>query len=613
MKTHLRPAGMLATALQTCWKPGRTYGSGTDLFPAPAETSMRVAQEFFATPPWPELAWNEAEVRAIQPFFTSLTGRVFFGWGLPENVMSALCAMYSRMPPARRGVRDVWANHFLPELLVSMLPEGIVREHVAESSETPTADYLKALDIKGIEAFVAHSNEHGGAFEQFLRAVQDPHVMEQIAASDRTRRFLKLNLDKYGHDSIARTAKATIFLEGVSQHVASAIEWARIAIGIIELSTRFVNMKGAGRYPIAEEIRALVGNKLADRVIAYLEKCKDAYVRLNELLGALLRAKWGELITDEKQMNVGVNGEVPDVLGNFIPYCSLTSLAVAVSCEELQQVLKHLRNDGTAETYEVARLIEEQAVGVGAGQFLRYTEPTPWERMGWTYPMPGRDGAVVIGLQNQFRSELTRNGLTLRGLKQWRFAGANQETSSREGVEAVTSTSIRGSHDKLPTVFEHTAVHFTYQISLRGHRDVKRHVVGRQDRTLLTPYLGFYAYNKFDCPLYTEAAQEICDEGYELYEDLLAAGVPAGLLQYVLPLGFIVGASYTMNARQAEFFCWRRSGSDVNHEVRQIVLGLDLGLAKDLNWWADLSRTNRTSGYVFARTPEKVPHVPLPR
>lgn len=601
-------------AQQTCWRPGVTYGSGTDLFPVPTGPLMGVAQAFFATPPWPDLSWTDAEERAIKPFFTSLTGRVFFGWGLPENVMAALCAMYSRMPPARKGVRDVWVNHFLPELLVSMLPETVLEGVVSKESQNPTADYLQATGIQGIQAFVEHSPDHREVFDRLLSGVQDPELMEQIAASERTKRFLSLNLDKYGHDSIARPAKAMLFLEGVSQHIASAIEWARVGIGIIELSTRFVNMKGAGRYPIVQEILALVGKELSERVEAFLDLCRDAYNDLNGAFGDELRNHWAELIQDENQMKVGVNGEVPDVLGNFIPYCSLTSLAVAVSCEELQQVLKHLRNDATAETYEVARLIEEQATLVGVAQFLRYTTPTPWERMSWTYPRghAGVTPTVKVGSSSLLAQELKRNGLSLEGLTSWVFSGANQETSSREGQETERTDRVRGSHDKLPTAFEVLSVNFSYSISLRGHRDVKRHVVGRQDRTLLTPYLGFYAYSKFNSPLYTETAQRVCDEGYALYEDLLAAGVPAGLLQYVLPLGCIVAASYDLNARQAEFFCWRRSGSDVNHEVREVALDLDSLLGRQLKWWNGLTRTNRTSGYVFARTPNKVPHVPLP-
>lgn len=612
MKPYLRPTSMSALAQQTCWNLGMTFGSGSDLFPRPSAEALQVARTFLESPSWGDADWSEAERRAIEPFFSSATSRVFFGTGLPANVFAALAAQYSRMTPKRRGVRDVWANTFLPELLVSMLPEEMLAPYAGEVN--PEVAYIEKLGTNGIEDFLAAHSEHQAAFEQLLRGVQDRKLMQRIASSKRTKNFLKRNLDKYGHDSIARMAAALFFLEGVSQHIASAIEWARVGIGIIELSTRYVNMKGAGRYPIAEELRSLVGDVLANKVIAYLDLCQEAYATMNGSLAELLKTHWAELIPDENQMKVGVNGEVPDVLGNFIPYCSLTSMAVAVSCEELQQVLKHLRNDGTAEAFSVADMIQEQAEMVGVGQFLRYTEPTLWERTGWTYPQAhgGVVSALRVGSSDLLRAELKRNGLSLDELREWKFAGGNQETSSREGQEGLKTENMRGSHDKLPSVFEVLDVHFTYEISFRGHRDVKRHVVGRQDRTLLTPYLGFYAYDKFDCPLYTEMAQKVCDEGYALYEELLQAGVPAGVLQYVLPLGFVVAASYKLNARQAEFFCWRRSGSDVNHEVRQVALALDAALDRELAWWRGLSRTNLVSGYVFARTPEKVPHMALP-
>ena len=56
-----------------------------------------------------------------------------------------------------------------------------------------------------------------------------------------------------------------------------------------------------------------------------------------------------------------------------------------------------------------------------------------------------------------------------------------------------------------------------------------------------------------------------------------------------------------MNIREAEFITHQRTKPGVNHEVRQIALGIDRELAAAYPLWPIISRTNRTSGYAFAR------------
>ena len=126
-------------------------------------------------------------------------------------------------------------------------------------------------------------------------------------------------------------------------------------------------------------------------------------------------------------------------------------------------------------------------------------------------------------------------------------------------------------------------------------------------RTLVDPSLGFYHYDK---PAPTELA-DVFDEIHLMnratWTALCGRGVAPLIAQYAMAMGNLVGFLCGANLREWEFILWQRSDFQVNHEVRQVALGIDRALQIQFPWWRKISRTDLTPAYVAARSEVGVP------
>lgn len=246
---------------------------------------------------------------------------------LPSNVAATLLAMYSRIKNPR-GLRGVFVDNFLPEFLVSFLEE-------VETWGDATK-FLKARNIDSLSAFYEYSVELAGLVEGFLREIHiNPDYLQRLAESKKTRRFTDTYLDKYGHNSIARPASYWLGFEQVSILAAKSVEWGRPGAtedsSFIELSTRYVDMSGKDCYPADEELGCYGVDVRAVRSV--VEKSFGYYRELqgenfSGLFPQHLRETFGHLFQDEKDLANGVVGETCDVLGNFLPAATLTSVGM---------------------------------------------------------------------------------------------------------------------------------------------------------------------------------------------------------------------------------------------------------------------------------------------
>src|SRR3989344_6639124 len=255
--------------------------------------------------------WTPNEARVLRLFFTNLFSRVFFMFGLPPNDGASLLAMYSRIKNPR-GLRGVFVDTFLPQFLATML--AAVEEEYGGSE----AEFLKKNKIKRLDDFVNFSEKTAELFEEFLKTMADPEYMIKFANSKKVLAFLKTWLDKYGHNSIARTASLWVCCEMISIMAAKSLEHSRPGVAFIELSTRYVDMSGKEYYPIQRELFELYGiNPL--KTTSVIEKGFELY---RELAGdnfdgsfpRFLRERFGHLYADDpKGLEAGIIGETCDV------------------------------------------------------------------------------------------------------------------------------------------------------------------------------------------------------------------------------------------------------------------------------------------------------------
>lgn len=561
-----------------------------------------------------KIFWTPTENRAIDLCFTHPFKRVFFMSGLPANVGATLLAMYSRIKN-KRGLRGVFVDTFLPQFLATKL------NSVEEKFGGDEARFLKENNINGLDDFCNYSVTANSFFLSFIEAMADPAYMASFADSKKTRVFLKTWLDKYGHNSIARTANLWICCEMISILAAKSLEWNRPGSGFIELSTRYVDMSGKDYYPIHRELEALYGIN-PRRTKAVIEKSFRLYRKLagehfDGPFPRFLREQFGHLYAnDPRGLEAGIIGETCDVLGNLLPCATLTSVGMSISGEALPKLLAHLILDNTPENLAIAEAIVEESKKVGAYQFVRHFEPDEWDIENWRYLeaegwseldlVDSDSTAWMLGKSRNLKSVIEA---TLEEKIQSRFSEEElQNTTGLEFFLKKLEALKRGEFDKLPREFEIGSLDFRGVMSFRGWRDLQRQGFCTHFRSLVTPHLGFYDYDKPVLLELKKAFSLLYKYNYHLYHRLRSDHQASPiLLQYLLALGNVVLFEVGGNLRQIEFCNWQRSKWSVNHEVRQVFMAMEKEIRSLLPWWAKISRADLTPAYVFARGEKPVP------
>src|SRR3989344_6713814 len=461
------------------------------------EKVLDLAREFVFRPVG--FKWTPNEERVLRLVFTNLERRVFFMFGLPANVGATVLAMYSRIKN-KRGLRGVFVDSFLPQFLATKF--SVVEEEFGGNE----AKFLKENKIANLGDFINHSLKTAVLFEDFCQAMADPEYMASFADSKKTRVFLKTWLDKYGHNSIARTANLWICCEAISILAAKSLEWNRPGSGFIELSTRHVDMSGKDYYPIERELEELSGINPSE-ITSVIEKGFELYRELaggdnfDGLFPQFLREKYGHLYKDTpKDLEAGVIGETCDVLGNLLPCATLTSVGMSISGEALPKLLSHLILDNTPENIAIAEAIIEESKKVGGYQFIRHYEPTVWEEVNWRYlrdvfsMFDVTSSAWMLGDYQLFKENA--ESVLNESMNSRFISGELGEQSELEYFLEKLKGITRGEFDKLPSEFESVSALFRGVMSFRGWRDLQRQGFCSHARSLVSPALGFYRYDK---------------------------------------------------------------------------------------------------------------------
>ncbi|NCN07217.1 hypothetical protein GW933_00845 [Candidatus Falkowbacteria bacterium] len=549
---------------------------------------LEIAKEFIFSDL--EYSFDPVEDRIISRFFTNTNGRIFFIHSLPENMISSLLAMYSRMKN-ERGLRGMFVDSFLPQALGSL-----TLECQNEFNGDP-AKFVKERNICSLEEFITYSEECFNAFKEFSLLGVDPLYLASLTASKKMDDFLKKWLDQYGHNSIARTAGLHICFEQISILAAKSIEWCRPGAAYIELSTRYVDMGGTAVYPIENEL-AFYG--IDPGIIKHNNDVLYDFYRMwqgENFTGpfpTFLRDTYTPQIPDATaaQINMGVIGETCDVLGNFLPSSTLTSVGITISGESFTTLIKHLLLDGTPENQAIVEMVTTEAKKIGADQFLRHTEITDFDVMNWGY-LSKHDGLKFVFPRCMDAERILFNLMS----RTEHFHNCHNFSSI---VEIISDTN-RSTYDKLPREFESIIMSFSGLMSFRGWRDLQRMGFCAHKRSRLNPHYGFYKYDKPAPDGLEPVFNKAWNINNSVFELLMANEVPIPLAEYHMALGNKVAYWMSGNLRQLEFCNWQRTKPSVNHEVRQIFLFFENALRDSYPWWHKLSRADVTPTYIFAR------------
>jgi thymidylate synthase ThyX len=409
---------------------------------------------------------DDADRAQLEPWVSNLDSPVFALNGLSQVTAAALFARYSRSPKSLRRL---------------LLDEFLKGEAVVPELATPARD---------------------------------------DAGRARAGRLFGRVIAEYGDDSVAQLGGIHLACEQVSQPLAKAIEWGRLA-AYLEQSTRYIPYTdlrdGHFRYHRDPELMA---SAHAGTYLAAMDGLFDAYV---EML-PLLRAHLGEALpaeADPKARERAIRALALDLLRGLLPAGTVSNLGVYASPQALEQLVMRLRAHPLPEARAYAELIDRELQATIPEMVTRLDRP---DRGGvWVEYL--RETALALETEGE---RLTRSGRLQEGrpgieipsagsvtLLRWDADGEERimaaallpHTSAglEEVVGAVRALSeaerdrlfaaalgVRGNRRHRPgRGFEHTDYTFELVSDFGAFRDLQRHRMLTIQWQELTPALGY--------------------------------------------------------------------------------------------------------------------------
>ena len=409
---------------------------------------------------------DDADRAQLEPWVSNLDSPVFALNGLSQVTAAALFARYSRSPKSLRRL---------------LLDEFLKGDAVVPELAAPARD---------------------------------------DAGRARAGRLFERVIAEYGDDSVAQLGGIHLACEQVSQPLAKAIEWGRLA-AYLEQSTRYIPYTdlrdGHYRYHRDPELMASVH---AGTYLAAMDGLFDAYI---EML-PLLRAHLGQTLpaeADAKARERAIRALALDVLRGLLPAGTVSNLGVYASPQALEQLVMRLRAHPLPEARAYAELIDRELQATipemvtrldrpdRGGVWVEYLRETALaleaegERLtgagGLQKDLPGiehpRAGSVSLlrwdadGEERIMAAALLPH--TSGGLEEVVAAVHALPETERDRLFAAT-LGVRGNRRHRPgRGFEHTDYTFELVTDFGAFRDLQRHRMLTIQWQELTPALGY--------------------------------------------------------------------------------------------------------------------------
>jgi thymidylate synthase ThyX len=411
-------------------------------------------------------ALDDADRAQLEPWVSNLDSPVFALNGLSQVTAAALFARYSRSPKSLRRL---------------LLDEFLKGEAVVPELAAPAPD---------------------------------------DAGRARAGRLFGRVIAEYGDDSVAQLGGIHLACEQVSQPLAKAIEWGRLA-AYLEQSTRYIPYTdlrdGHYRYHRDPELMA---SAHAGTYLTAMDGLFDAYV---EML-PLLRAHLGQTLpgeADAKARERAIRALALDLLRGLLPAGTVSNLGVYASPQALEQLVMRLRAHPLPEARTYAELIDRELQATIPEMVTRLDRP---DRGGvWVEYL--RETALALETEGE---RLTRSGRLQEDLPGIEIPPANSVTLLRwdadgeerimaaallphtsAGLEEVVAAvhalpeaerdrlfaaalGVRGNRRHRPgRGFEHTDYTFELVSDFGAFRDLQRHRMLTIQWQELTPGLGY--------------------------------------------------------------------------------------------------------------------------
>jgi thymidylate synthase ThyX len=375
-------------------------------------------------------------------------------------------------------------------------------------------------------------------------------------------------LAEYGDDSVAQLGGVHLACEQVSQPLAKAIEWGRLA-AYLEQSTRYIpytdRREGHYRYLRDQE---LLASPHGSSYISAMDRLFDTYAELREPLMRHLEATLPPA-PDEKARKRAIRALALDVMRGLLPAGTVSNVGMYASPQAYEQLVLRLRAHPLPEARAYAELVNAELQEVIPEFLTRLDRP---ERGGvWVDYL--RDTAASLAIDADSLSpehEWGPPGVTLvnwdgdgeeriLAAALFPYSHASEErllaavrplSETRRQALFTAAVGQRGNRRHRPgRGFEHCDYTFEVVSDYGAFRDLQRHRLLTIQWQELTPALGYAVPDAVVAAGLADRWNGAVHEAEAVYRDIVKTfPQQAG---YLVTLGHRVRYMLKLNAREA--------------------------------------------------------------
>ncbi len=343
----------------------------------------------------------------------------------------------------------------------------------------------------------------------------------------------------YNHDSIGDCGSTTIFIEGVSMHVAKAIQDWQLYSGQ-ETSTRYIDM---AKQPIVDP----VGSKES---LAILMKWMDFYRENQSAVEAHLFKRYPRKMSeDENTYNKAIKARVFDTLRGFLPAGVSTQLSWHTNLRQAHDHLALLVHH----PLEEVRLVAKEMLSKLKGKY------------------PESFSHKIYDEQENYRDKMMKlYAYYLKKDYAGDFSASNFVRWQALLDEYSPAVLERPQKTNLPVFLEEFGVViFDFLLDFGSFRDAQRHRNGVCRIPLLTTKFGFNEWYLAELPAdVREKADCLIEEQMQAIESL---GATPEIAQYYIAMGFNVTCHTAYGLMAQTYLVDLRSGKLIHPTYRKVV------------------------------------------
>lgn len=534
--------------------------------------------ERFAPSYTPEIFTDE-EKKYLNPFFSNVDKPVFIVQHLPEEVIGALSAKYSR---AVKSMRRTFLDEYVSPIIH---PENQVNWN-SLNEEEKSEETMKKLEFeKAIEGY-----EKGG--------------IEYVVSVQRGRKFFDKWLVEFGDDSISEMGGIHLCIEGLSNIATKEIEDRRIGISPIEKSSRYVSFDeklpdGNYRYVVPGEIKDtpyeepyrktmdLLFSTYSELEEPYLEYIKELYPRgEDETFDSFEKSRKAKMFDDIRDIlpfstmtNIALFGngrafeylinklskhklgelrywgkEIKDEINKVTPsFIRRIDTPIGRGIQDFNKEDKDLKNEISLEVFNTS----ENVIGKTGAKLLNYSRSGEVDVL-TTYLFGGSGSPSledvrkkVLRMSREKRQEIFSRIFDLRS--------PGNPNPKREDVRYI----------KMPRAFENSK--YLFGIWARGgdYRDLQRHRMLTQERQLFTTKWGYDLEEEVRNSKFLKNIEKPLQVAKTMFQ--IMGGEFPDAAQYLVPFAYIQHWYTNLNAREMYYQGELRTGPQGRPHYRHIV------------------------------------------